>query len=211
MKKLFAILTIFAILLCFAGCGDKPTTPKEKDFSLGTVVDGVYENSFIGIGANLSGDWVYYTQEEINALNGFAGELIGEELYEYIKNADLVYDMYATHNTTGGTVSVNIEKLKPAGVALSEDMELFVSNQMPTTQQALENLGFTNVSYEICDVKLGDNTYKGANIIGEFSGLNLYETIVCIKCDGGYMATLVVGSFGTDTTQDTLGKSYTVE
>ena len=209
MKKLFAILTVFAIILCFAGCGGTPTN--EKTFSLGTVTDGVYENSFIGIGADLSSDWVYFTEEQINELNGVTGELIGEELNNYIQNADLVYDMYATHSTTGGTATINLEKLQPAGVLLSANMETFVKNQMPTTQQALENLGFTNITVDVGDVQLGDNTYTGATLVGELEGIKLYEVIVCIKCDGGYMATLVVGSYGTDTTRETLDKFYTVE
>lgn len=203
MKKLIAILTVFAVLLCLVGCGGTPT----KKFSRGTVNNGVYENSFVGVGISLGDEWKYLTEEEINQINGVTEQYLDFDLEDFT----IFSDMQATNLLTSETVNLNIEKLQSAAVIQSENMETFLSSQMPTLQQTLENMGCTNVSYELAKVKIGDNEYQGANLSGEISGIMLYETIVCIKCDGGYMATISVATVITDTTKDVISKFYTVE
>ncbi len=203
MKKIIAVLTVFAIILCLAGCGGTPT----KTFSRGVVNNGVYENSFVGIGISLADQWKYLSEEEINQINGITEEFLDIDL----DNFTLFYDMQATNLLTSETVSVNIEKLQPLAVVVAENMETFLSSQMPTLQQSLENMGCTNVSYELVKVKIGDKEYQAATIVGDILETKLYEMVVCIKCDGGYMATLSIATFGTDTTKDVFGKFYTVE
>lgn len=203
MKKIIAVLTLFAIILCLAGCGGTPT----KTFSRGVITNGVYENSFVGIGISLSDQWKFLSEEEINLLNGISEEFLDFDL----ENLTIFYDMQATNLLTSETVSINIEKLQPLAVATTENMETFLGSQMPTVQHSLENMGCTNVSYELVKVKIGEKEHQGATIVGDILETKLYETVVCIKCDGGYVATVAIASFGTDTTMDVLNKFYTVE
>lgn len=203
MKKIIAVLTTVAIILCLAGCAGTPT----KTFSRGVVTDGIYENSFVGIGISLNDQWKFLTEEEINQINGVTEEYMDIDLEDFT----VFNDMQATNLLTGETININIEKLQPLAAVAAADEETFLSSQMPSVQQGLENMGCTNVSYELVKIKIGDKEHQGATIAGDILETKLYETLVCIKCDGGYMAYIVTASVGTDTTKDVLNKFYTVE
>ena len=206
MKKIFAVVLVFALLLCFAGCGKT----EKKEFSRGTVADNVYENAFLGLGVALEEDWVFFNDSEMAELNGYTQELLGDDFEEYLKNATVVYDMYAIDSVDSSNVNINFEKLSAVGVVQTADMKSFVSSVMPTVQNSLETAGCTDVSYELIDTKLGENSYAGAKLTGSLMGVNIYQVLACVKCDG-YVANIVVSCYNTDTTQDILDRFYTVK
>ena len=208
MKKLFAVILVIALLLSFTACGKKDE-PK-KEFIRGVITGNVYENEFLGLGVTLDENWVFYTDEEIAALYGLTNELLGDDFEEYLKNATVIYDMQVTNKFDASNVNVNFEKLSALGDVQTANMEIFVSSIMPTVANSLETIGCTDVSYELCDIKLGDKTFEGAKTKATLSGLQLYQTVVCIKCDG-YIANISVTSYLEDTTDSILKNFYTLD
>ncbi len=206
MKRFFAVVLAFALVLCFAGCGKT----EKKEFSRGEVVGNTYENAFLGLGVKLEESWVFFDDSQIAELNGYSQELLDDDFEEYLKNATVVYDMYAMNSVDSSNVNINFEKLTAVGEVQTANMKSFVSGIMPTVQNSLETAGCTDVSYELIDVKLGENSYAGAKLTGSLMGINFYQVLACIKCDG-YVANVVISCYNTDTTQDILDRFYTVK
>ena len=208
MKKLFAVILTVALLLTFAACGKVGETKKE--FSRGVITGNAYENEFLGLGVELGDDWVFYSDEQIATLYGFTTDLLEEDFGEYLKNATVIYDMHAANNVDASNIGINFEKLSVLGEVQTANMEVYLTSVMPTVVNSLETIGCTDVSYELCDVKIGDNTFKGAKTKATMSGIQLYQMIVCTKCDG-YIANITVTSYLTDTTQSILDRFYSLK
>ena len=207
MKKLFAVVLVVALLLSFTACGKKDE-PK-KEFSRG-VIESTYENEFLGLGVTLDENWEFYTDEQIAALYGLTNELFGDDFEEYLKNATVIYDMHVANKVDASNMNVNFEKLSALGDVQTANMEVFVSSIMPTVVNSLETIGCTDVSYELCDSTIGDKTFEGAKTKATLSGLQLYQTVVCIKCDG-YIANISVTSYLEDTTDSIISCFYTLK
>ena len=207
MKKLFAVILVVALLLSLAACGKKDE-PK-KEFSRG-VIESTYENEFLGLGVTLDENWEFYTDEQIAALYGVTTEMLGDDFEEYLKNATVIYDMHVANKVDASNMNVNFEKLSALGDVQTANMEVFVSSIMPTVVNSLETIGCTDVSYELCDITIGDKTFEGAKTKATLSGLQLYQTVVCIKCDG-YIANISVTSYLEDTTDSIISCFYTLK
>lgn len=206
MKKLFAVILVVALLLSFTACGKET----KKEFSRGVITENTYENEFLGLGVTLDENWVFYTDEQIAALYGLTTEMLGDDFEEYLKTATVIYDMQVIHKFNAANINVNFEKLSALGDVQTANMEVFVSSIMPTVANSLETIGCTDVSYELCDIKIGDKTFEGAKTKATLSGLQLYQTVVCIKCDG-YIANISVTSYLEDTTDSILKNFYTLD
>ena len=103
MKKLAAMLMALMMLLTMAACGqqapeqtggtvepgaqsddavtgqvDTPA-PDEDTPEMGSVSGGTYTNRFAGISCTLDDSWYFYTDEQIDELNGFVRESTSDE------------------------------------------------------------------------------------------------------------------------------------
>ncbi len=208
MKKLFAIILVVALLFSFTACGKKDE-PK-KEFSRGVVTGTTYENEFLGLGMKFDESWVFLSDEEIAALYGYTNELLGDDFEEYLKNATVIYDMYAQSTATSCSVNINFEKLSALGSMQTANMEVFVSSVMPTVVDSLESAGCSNVTYELCDIKIGDKTFEGSTLSAELMGVKLYQVLICIKCDG-YIANISIASPLADNTQSIIDCFYILD
>lgn len=224
MKKLFVLLLALVVVMTFAACGGEENIRGEQkvegsssaenvsdvnsdeEFSFGDVSGLNYENKFIGIGCNLDSEWTFYTDEQIKELNNIAMDAVGEEVEELIKDADVVYDMYAERNGGLDNINVNLEKINPVQLALIDIEENYIKIA-PTLVTGYENMGFTNITYETGSVNIDGREFACLNVGSEIQGIKMYQSIISVKCSG-YLANITFTTAGENTIDDLVAKLY---
>ncbi len=238
MKTLAVLLLSAAILLSAAACSgndDVTTSPEskpistdtsavtdaeteaetdavteeEKDLSLGNVNGNTYKNDFIGIGCTLGDGWVFYNQEQIAQLNGIAHSYFDEDYLEQVKNSTIFYDMYALNESTSAKINLCLEKCTDLTVLLTDMDEVF-TDIVGEMESLFVNSGGTNFKYELRDVKIGGETFRGMDIYVEINDVPTYETMFCIKSNE-YLAYACVFSYIENTTDDILGEFFIID
>lgn len=185
-------------------------TEEEKELTLGNVDGNTYKSDFIGIGCTLDDDgWVFYNDEQIAQINGITQSYLDKEYLEQVKNAKVFYDMYAVNQETSSTINITLEKGTKLAVLLT-DIDKVLTNSTVSIESSFANMGGKNFKYELCDVKIGDETFKGMDIYVEINDVPIYETMFCIKC-GEYLAYVCVGTYFEDTTGDILETFFIVD
>ena len=76
MKRAAGLLLALVLVLSMAACGKKDGDggDSQSGFQRGTIENGIYTNTFVGIGCQLSDDWTYYTDEQLAELSGVVAE-----------------------------------------------------------------------------------------------------------------------------------------
>ena len=216
MKKLFVLLML---ALFMAGCSedtdfggeivmDIPTeattaVAQGQEFSLGYSTGRTYRNEFIGIQCTLDENWTFMTDEEIQTQNETTLGLVGDNYAEAIKSASILYDMMATHSNQQDTVGVVLEKPNAATLLLSE--EAYLNASKDDAVGSLESLGITVSSAEIVKIKFAGAEHYALKVAGRFTGYNVYECMVAIKCNG-YVAVVTACTWDTNTTMDIISQ-----
>lgn len=213
MKKLFAMLFAAVMLLSVAGCTipqleNTPSSAPQREFSLGTITDRNYENKFIGIGCNLDVIWNFYTDAQIRELNNQVSDIAGEEFQELMKNADVVYDMMAVHNNKLDNVIVNMEKVNPVQLA-ALDISANYEKVFPTIKSTFEKMGYSGTGYTLTTVTIGGQEYPAMAITARISGMDMYQILVSIKCNG-YLAGITVTTYKANRTSQILDDFYLI-
>ena len=166
------------------------------EFSLGATDGLIYENKFIGIGCSLDEGWTFYSDEEIQDLNNYAADVAGEDYEEAMKAADIVYDMYAISDNQLDNIKVNLQKVN--NIALEQlDIKENFENTIPELRKAFENMGYTDLEFEITSVSINGEEVMCLQSYGVIDGLTMYQKIVSIKCDG-YLSNITVTTYQED-------------
>ena len=107
MKKIIALLLSMMMVLSMAACGKKDGDggDSQSGFQRGTIENGIYTNTFVGIGCQLSDDWTYYTDEQLAELSGVVAES-SEEMQKAMEDGKSTYDMFAS--AMEGLVTINV-------------------------------------------------------------------------------------------------------
>ena len=189
---------------------DAPETDViEPEFSLGAVEGINYENKFIGIGCNLPSDWAFYTDEQIREINNLTADLAGEDFEEAMKNASLVYDMYAASKDNLKNINVNLEKVDPIALATIDLADIFEQNEA-FIKQSLENMGCSNITFEHGTVNIDGETFNCLRSTYELNGIPMYQIAVAKKCNG-YIATFAITSFYENSIDSILDCFYVIK
>lgn len=224
MKKLFCILLTIAMLLSLCACGKDTakddddndnirgtitTDPTETtapgnqqpdntpEFSLGKTSGGTYTNDFLGLTFNLPIGWTFYTDEQILAANNLAFSYTDEQIQERLKNAPIIYDMFATDPTTNSSVNVNMEKLTALQV-IGLDIKKSFESQFSTITTTLENMGCTDIIIQQQKVTVDNVEYDGIVLTAKINNIPLYQAAFAFK-RGNYLACVTVCTMQTDT------------
>ena len=220
MKRITCMLLITVMLLAMAGCDlpfPRPTTepatvptttvpattaPEEHSF-VGAYANNVYTNEFLGIRCNLDPAWTVFDEEQLAQLAGLTADLMGNEaLKEQMEKGAAVYAFYAQSQNGQRNMNIVLERLSLVnGILLNE--KGYVEIAMPQMKQALEGIGLENVTVEQATLQFAGGEHAGIRIHGTTQGVDLYETVVCVK-NGNYIASVTVCSVGTDSTADLL-------
>ena len=222
MKRVLALLIVLMVVFSFAACGadqedvrgeqinnGSATAGSDAEFSLGDTEGLTYENKFIGIGCTLENGWSFYSDEQIKQINNAAKDMAGDEYAEEMKNAELVYDMFATDANQRNNMNVNLQKVNVVTLA-TYDAEKSFRSQFDSLKQALENMGYTDVAFEIGNIQVAGKDYVCLNISAQINGVNMYQKMIAIKCKG-YIATITVSTLLEDTTEAIYAKFYAVK
>ncbi|MBR4295338.1 MAG: hypothetical protein IKT56_00685 [Clostridia bacterium] len=178
------------------------------DFSMGTSSSGVYTNDFLGLSFTAPEGWVFYTDKQILELNNVVSEFYDEDTLEALKNATIVYDMYATYEDGMQSVNINMEKLSSFEI-MSFDVKESLESQIGALKTSYENMGYTDV-----DVKYQKITVDGKEFDALTLSANLYgysaSVVVFSFIRGNYMANVAAFSFYSGGVEEIL-KCFTVK
>lgn len=223
MKKIFSFLLIMTLVFCITSCGEPKSDVKgslkteetdrnnkedEVDLTLGLAEGNVYESEFLKIGFNLIEGWTFYTEEQIRQINNLSIDMVDEEIAESLKDANLIYDMYAL-DSYGNSVNINLEKLNTVGTAIFSEKD-YVNASLETLKDALKSMGFTTVTTEATTVTLAGEEHPAIYVVCSNEQLTMYEKIVCKKV-GKYMASITIATVYEDNTDTIISQFYALK
>lgn len=185
------------------------TDTAKKELSLGTNDGVAYESEFIGLGYRLNDGWSFYTDEQIKELNSATADMAGEEYQELISEAELIYDMFAADADGLNNINVNLEKMNSVQL-IALDIKQNFEAAMPIVKDAYENMGYTNFAYEISTAEIAGKEMDVAYTTAEINGVNLYQTLFAVKCNG-YLANITVSTCFDNTTSQVIDNIYWLE
>ncbi len=171
-------------------------------FSFGQTSGNTYVNEFLGLSCTLPAEWIFYTDEEILALNNLVGENLDADVAELVQNANIIYDMYASIPNTGCSININLEKIS-AMQMLTLDIQQVLQSQISMIESTYSNMGYTNTTARYEKVTVDGKEYDGLYVSATINGVNFYSvTFSFVK--GTYMANVGVSSLAEDTTGEIL-------
>jgi hypothetical protein len=186
---------------------DNSNEADNNEFNFGKTSGLTYKNEFLGLGCELKDGWTFYTDEQIRELNNIANSYTDAEVKEVIENATIIYDMYAATSDLSSNMNINLEKRSILESGSVETIKQLLGNSIDAMESTYRNMGYTNVSFEVSDIKVDGETLAGVNGVAEIEGMNFYTTVFCIK-KGQYLASVTIASFDANELQSLLDSYY---
>lgn len=180
----------------------------EDDVSLGTNDGTIYENAYFGIGCKLDYQWVMQTDEQILELNNLVADKVSDKFAEVFESGVVITDMMATNVNQVDTVNTGIEKLN--GVAMLVDENKYIELSDPQVVEMLGSMGIENITSTRMETEVAGKKRATLLIQGEYSGVPVYEKMVCIK-KSGYMFVMTTCTWGEDKTDEVLSNFYEIQ
>ena len=180
----------------------------EDDVSLGTNDGTIYENAYFGIGCKLDDQWVMQTDEQILELNNLVADKVSDKFAEVFESGVVITDMMATNVNQVDTVNTGIEKLN--GVAMLVDENKYIELSDPQVVEMLGSMGIENITSTRMETEVAGKKRATLLIQGEYSGVPVYEKMVCIK-KSGYMFVMTACTWGEDKTDEVLSNFYEIQ
>lgn len=180
----------------------------EDDVSLGTNDGTIYENAYFGIGCKLDDQWVMQTDEQILELNNLVADKVSDKFAEVFESGVVITDMMATNVNQVDTVNTGIEKLN--GVAMLVDENKYIELSDPQVVEMLGSMGIENITSTRMETEVAGKKRATLLIQGEYSGVPVYEKMVCIV-KSGYMFVMTACTWGEDKTDEVLSNFYEIQ
>lgn len=216
MKKLFALLLAVLMLFSLFGCSamkdeedEEQESTKEKEFSLGTISDLEYESQYIGIGCRLPDTWRFYTDSELESLNGFVLDRLEGDAREVVENASIIYDMYAIHGNGSDSININLEKVDKSQLK-NLDIKNNMETLIPSLVEVYESVGYTDITSTVETVMVDGEEFYCIRTTAVLYGEDIYMVQLQIPCTE-HMAAITIVSFFEDETEEYLKYFYLTE
>ena len=228
MKKIFALILIFALLLC--GCGSKApetgavtplteaaTQPQEEtSFSMGRLDGGVYTNTYAGFGCQFDSNWSVYTAEELQELPDMVYSTIeGSQLESIMENYPQIFDLQAEN--VNDLLAVNVvytkvglqERLLYAAQTEEETVDSILS-QADMIKESYGQAGMEVVSMEKVKVSFLGEEHYAIRTVSNAQGVAIYMLQIANFDLGAYGINLTATSYVEDNVQSVLDLFYPV-
>ena len=180
----------------------------EDNVSLGTNDGTIYENAYFGIGCKLDDQWVMQTDEEILEINNIVADTVSDKFSEVFESGVVITDMMATNVNQVDTVNTGIEKLE--GVAMLVDESKYIELSDPQVVEMLGSMGIENITSTQMEMEVAGKKRATLHIQGEYSGVPVYEKMVCIK-KSSYMFVMTACTWVEDMTDEVLSNFYEIQ
>ncbi|MBE6810999.1 MAG: hypothetical protein E7521_08095 [Ruminococcaceae bacterium] len=166
-----------------------PNIPVEDLFKFGTFNGNTYESLFWNIGCTLGEDWSMLTEAEILEYNGISSSATEQEINEHISNSFLIIDMIAAKED-GKSVAMALTMSDLGSGSFAQlDLNEYMNTVVETSKESLVQSGFSNMVVERKDLTIDGKLFHSAAMSGTLDGVNVYQTIICIKND--YYLTMI--------------------
>lgn len=203
MKRTISVLLAMMLVLgCFCGV----SFAEEDSFGIGDIGNNTYWNEQLSIGCILDENWYFYSREEILQLNGMTADMLEGQLKQMMEDGGSMMDMYATHQVTGETVNVTLERLSVANALLISEKKYCEIGVEPLVQ-GLTQIGFADVEAEIGTMEFMGEEHACIRISAQIEGIPFYETMAVVKI-GRTIALATAASAGEDNTENTLANFF---
>ena len=186
----------------------------ERQMTLGRVEDGVYTNTYAGIGCRLGEGWDWATAQELQELSREVKEALeGTAVGSTIQDGTQVYDMQAQNVealTTTNVVFTKLSAKERLAYALMSDEDLIQSNleQKDALIESYAKAGIMVTSMEAVQVSFLGESRTALRTQSTYQGVAYYMLQVFDYRLGEFGMTLTVGSFQEDHTQELLALYY---
>ena len=217
IKRLLCLLLALFMMLAVCACSNKhneenvrgtvsgsnqtnDNAENTNDFSIGETAGNKYQNDFIGISCTLPEEWDFYSDEEIRELNNFTEDYIDEEYLEQIKNAQVIYDMFAQNTNDYSSININLEKLTNAQLS-TLNIKSVLEAQIPTIESGYANMGYTNIDAEYHKCRVDGKEFDGVRITAEIDGVDFYGQVITFR-RGNYLANITICSIDNDSIEE---------
>lgn len=178
---------------------DETSTPtvddkeEEKEFAFGVTNGKQYKSDFIGISCTIPEDWDFFDEEAIKELNDIALDAMDDDIAEKLKNANVIYDMYASNASTADNVNINLEKI-PSYMASNLNVEEVLKKQFTAIEQSLESAGASVNEIKYIEIEVDGQKIDGVFITSTVSGTKLYQKMIAFD-RGNYLVYITATSF----------------
>lgn len=186
----------------------------ERQMTLGRVEDGVYTNTYAGIGCRLGEGWDWATAQELQELSREVQEALeGTAVGSTIQDGTQVYDMQAQNVealTTTNVVFTKLSTKERLAYALMSDEDLIQSNleQKDALIESYAKAGIMVTSMEAVQVSFLGESRTALRTQSTYQGVAYYMLQVFDYRLGEFGMTLTVGSFQEDHTRELLELYY---
>ena len=163
-----------------------PSEPVATDiFTAGTINGNNYKNAFFGYECQLDSNWYMYTPAELAEYNMLDGDVYGtQQALELMALGDAPYLMSALTYDENCYLELIVEDL---GVIYGAT--LTAEDYVDMTLSDVRDSFAAELDTSVCEkafVNLGGQQHPAIVISGSLSGVDLYQTMICVK-SGNYI------------------------
>lgn len=170
------------------------------EYLLGSTSGDKYENEFLGLGFTLPESFSYKSEQEMRKLNSMTSDIIGEEYEKLVREAELLYAMYAGNPDSSENVNILLQNVDADALKNISVTEYF-EKVLPSVKTSLEGLGATDIQHEVGKINIDGTDYDCLEITSKYGEVDLYQTqIVCIK--DNYIGTITVTARDEESTKE---------
>ena len=169
---------------------------------LGHVEDNVYTNAAFDLHLDLSDAWHVATPEEIAQLMDIAADRFDDKaLAEELKNSGVVYDLYATNQTSGASLTVILENTGSSQDLTADDVSALIDQVIPELEASFKNAGCDVQSCEPGTVTFRDEEINCVASHVILNGNDLYQREIFLTASNIF-AIITVSASNEAETQD---------